>query len=400
MQKFRSKSKLRIIVGGFIGLFPTGGVTWDYIQYPLGFAEMGHDVFYIEDTRLWPIFQSNDNGQVNCALNVKHLSNVMNAFDLSNRWAYRDEISGKCFGMTEGQIKQICKTTDVFVNISCSTVMRKEYQSIPKRVLIDSDPMFTQIQYLTELMFTKGKSKMKELVDAHTHHFSFGLNIGADDCNVPTCGIQWMPTLQPICLSHWPASELPRTGSAFTTVMNWTVVPPVKFNDETWGQKDVELMRLMDLPEEVPDIPLSLAISQTTGEPFPYNTARRFGWRILDPKKCVPDWKTYRKFIQKSIAEFSIAKETYVKARTGWFSCRSACYLATGRPVVLQDTGWSSYLPNDQGLLPFRDKKSAIETLRKVNSEVASHSHAARAIAEEYFNSKKVLSKILNHLGL
>lgn len=400
MQQFRSESKLRIIVGGFIGLFPTGGVTWDYIQYPLGFAEMGHDVFYIEDTRLWPIFQSDDKDKLNCELNVKHLSKVMSAFGLSNRWAYRDEISGKCFGMTEGQIIEICKTTDVFVNISCSTVMRKKYHSIPKRVLIDSDPMFTQIQYVTQAMFTEGQSGIRELIDAHTHHFTFGENVGASDCRIPTCGINWSPTRQPIYLPHWPITPLPALQDAmYTTVMNWTAAPPLEYEGETWGQKDVEFQRLMDLPAAVKDLSLAVAVGQTTGALFPGDEARRYGWQVLDPSDCAPDWRTYRSFIQRSRGEFSIAKETYVKARTGWFSCRSACYLATGRPVITQDTGWSRYLPNGLGLMTFHDMESAAEALSKVETDPERHARAARAIAEEYFRSDLVLNEMLEKLG-
>ena len=140
--------KLHIIVGGFIGVMPVGGVTWDYIQYPLGFSLLGHNVYYIEDTRLYPIYQKPGSNWDDCSASVEHLQKVMDHFGLKEKWAYRDEASGKCFGMTKEKIKEICKTADVFINISCSTFLRDEYLQIPARVLIDTDPMFTQIQHL------------------------------------------------------------------------------------------------------------------------------------------------------------------------------------------------------------------------------------------------------------
>src|SRR5262245_42636528 len=139
------KKKLRIIVGGYIGLLPAGGITWDYVQYPVGFAELGHDVFYIEDTRVWPIYQTEGSDWGDCSSNISHLTSVMEAFGLQDRWAYRDEASGKCFGLSEERVQEVSRTADVFINISCSTFMRDEYRQIPARVLVDSDPMFTQI---------------------------------------------------------------------------------------------------------------------------------------------------------------------------------------------------------------------------------------------------------------
>ena len=138
---------------------------------------------------------------------------------------------------------------------------------------------------------------------------------------------------------------------------------------------------------------------KTTGTPFPIEAARRQGWRVLDPAVIAPDWRAYRTFIQESRGEFSVAKETYVKARTGWFSCRSACYLASGRPVIAQDTGWSRYLPTGEGLFAFDDQRSAVEALDRVTAEPDLHARAARALAEEYFDSDRVLSKMLTDLG-
>lgn len=396
-------SKLRIVVGGYAGLLPAGGITWDYVQYPAGFAALGHDVFYIEDTRLWPIYQAAGSDWGDCSANVAHLKAVMEAFGLARRWAYRDEASGRCFGLSEGEVREVCRTADVFVNVSCATFMRDEYQSIPRRALVDSDPMFTQIQYLSQQMFTPGVPSLRELVDAHNAHFTFGENVGASDCRMPDCGIRWRPTRQPVCLERWRAGEPPESldgNAAYTTLMNWTAAKPLRYAGENWGQKDVEFRRFFQVPSRVPEMSLAVAVGQTGGvsEPFPAREAEAVGWRVLDPDLHAPDWRAYRDFIERSRGEFSVAKETYVKARTGWFSCRSACYLAASRPVVAQDTGWTKRLPSGVGLLGFEDEESAVEALRRVEREPARHRRAARAIAAEHFDSRRVLGDMLSEL--
>ena len=231
-----NRKRLRIVVGGYIGLLPAGGVTWDYLQYVLGFNALGHDVFYIEDTRVWPIYQETVGGLVSCDRNVSHVARVMAAFGLEERWAYRDEVSGRCFGMSESALAEVCRTADVFINISCSTFLREEYAQIPERILIDSDPMFTQIQAATQKGFTPGVTGITSAIAGHNHHFTFGESVGQAGCRIPLAGIEWKPTRQPICMDHWPVTPLPEAPSAaFTTVMNWTAGEPQNFEGEDLG---------------------------------------------------------------------------------------------------------------------------------------------------------------------
>ena len=387
---------LRIIVGGYLGLLRAGGVTWDYVQYPAGFAALGHDVYYVEDTRLWPQYSAD--GGSDCAPLVEHLAGVMADFGLASRWAYRDEASGRCFGLSEERVREVCRGADVFVNVSCSTFLRDEYRRIPVRVLLDSDPMFTQVQYETQAGFTPGSPGMRELVAGHTHHLTFGENAGGPGCRMPACGVRWRPTRQPVLLDRWPVTDLP-AGAAFTTLMNWTAARPLDYAGEKWGQKDVEFRKVFDLPRRVPGVKLTAVIGQTTGNPFPAEEARRAGWEVLDPRECADDWRSYREFLGSSAGEFSVAKETYVKARTGWFSCRSACYLAAGRPVVTQDTGWSAFYPTGEGLFAFDDAAGAADALRRVAADPVRHGRAARRIAEEYFDARRVLGDLLRQVG-
>lgn len=390
----RIGSRLRIIVGGFLGLLPAGGITWDYVQYPLGFASLGHDVFYVEDTRLWPIYQDVSADGVSCATNVRHLDRVMSAFGLAGRWAYRDEVTGQCFGMSNSALAEVCRTADVFVNVSCSTFLRDEYRRIPARALIDTDPMFTQIQYATQSGFTAGETAIRGLVEGHTHHFTFGESVGAPNCRIPDTGVRWRATRQPICIDQWPETPLPRAGGTFTTVMNWTAGRPLIYDGEGWGQKDREFLRVLDLPGRT-RARLAAVVGQTTGEPFPLEAATRAGWDVIDPEVSVGDWMAYRQFIQGSLGEFSVAKETYVKAQTGWFSCRSACYLASARPVVTQDTGWSRHLPSGSGLIAFTTLDEAGAALEEILTDPERHSRSARAVAEEFFDARVILNDLL-----
>lgn len=390
-QKIPSE-RLRIIVGGYLGLLPAGGVTWDYIQYPVGLAGLGHDVYYLEDTGMWPIYQTGQGSD--CEPNVAYVGSVMDNFGLGRRWAYRDEVTGVWQGPCASQIDHLFRTADILLNVSCSMYLREEYKMVPVRVLIDSDPMFTQLQYELECGFTPGRSSMRSTIEGHTHHFTFGQNIGASDCLMPNCGVTWRPTRQPICLDAWPNSLL-NQNDTWTTVMNWSAGRPLTYQGETWGQKDVELRRVLELPARVPRTKLAIAVAAASLSSFPTEEFQLRGWHVLNAEACVPDWRSYRKFIEGSLGEFSVAKETYVKARTGWFSCRSACYLAAGRPVVTQDTGWSKHLPSGHGLLAFHDIESAAVALDSVAAEPALHADCARAIAEAYFDSRIVLSDLL-----
>lgn len=396
-------SKLRIVVGGYLGLLPAGGVVWDYLQYPLGFAELGHDVYYIEDTGLWPIFQESNEDQ-SAKRNVAHLRRVMESFDLADRWAYRDAVSGQSFGLSERQVQDVCKSADVFVNVSCASQAREEYERIPHRILIDSDPMFTQMRLEAPELFPAGNPKLREVVAGYTHLFSFGENIGQSDCLVPNCGFEWMPTRQPICLDHWPVQPIVSAASdphGYSTVMNWSAERELKFAGKRWGQKNMEWNRLMKIPTQIDACEFTVAVTTTVNndDGFPLQAAKDNGWRVLDPQKHVPDWDSYRQFIQHSQGELSVAKQTYVQSQSGWFSCRSACYLAAGRPVVTQDTGWSNNIPTGKGLFAFTEPNQAIDAVRAIESNPKRHSTAARELAVEYFDARQVLANLLAKIG-
>jgi hypothetical protein len=228
--------KETIIVGGFLGLIHAGGAVWDYIQYPLGFHLMGYDVYYLEDTRLFPIYTTEWN---NSKPTIKRLKSIMEAFGLGDKWIYRDEVTQTVYGKSEKEYQELCRSADVLINISCANVMRDEYRRIPVRVLLDSDPMFTQIQINTQQSFTLEQGSLKDLADMHTHHFTFGENIHQDDCLIPREPFSWKVTRQPVCLDYWK-KDLPLMKDApFTTLMNWKAGKTLMYDGKTWGQKDL-----------------------------------------------------------------------------------------------------------------------------------------------------------------
>ncbi len=390
--------KLRIVVGGYIGLFPTGGVTWDYIQYPLGLQLLGHDVFYIEDTGQYSFYKSPGRSWDDPTDTVEFLHNIMKRFGLDSRWAYRDVGTGNCFGLSYDKVLDVCKTADVFINISASTQLREEYLNIPKRILIDSDPMFTQVQEWDDADAEHSLNKIQKGFNSYTDLFTFGENIAKEDCRIPTYDLNWHSTRQPICLEYWRKNEQKNPCGTFTTVMNWSTRKKMKYNNEEWGQKDVEFEKFVDIPSIFKKSPFTI-IAADSSKRMDHSKLKNFGWEILDPLHTINDIYQYQAFIDDSLGEFSVAKETYVKSKSGWFSCRSACYLAAGKPVVTQETGWSKYIPSGRGLFAFHDHESAICALEEVYSNTQKHCREAEQIAFEFFDSNKVLKQMLSKIS-
>jgi hypothetical protein len=378
-------SRLRIVVTGLIAQYPLGGVAWDYLHYALGLARLGHDVYYLEDTDQWPYNPHEGGVSAGCAFNVEYLRSIMERYGLGDRWAYRFGGGPQWFGLPDAKRSEILASADLLLNVSGTLARPEELRHVPRLAYIDSDPVFTQVRLAAET------GRLPALVDMHDVHFSFGERIqGAD---VPDTGHLWRPTRQPVVLSEWPVREPERDG--FTTVMNWTSFAPVEHEGRSYGQKDVELARFLDLPSLVAPTLLELAINEGKTERTPRDLLTRHGWRLVDPAVVCPDGDSYREYLSTSAAEWSVAKHGYVQGRPGWFSCRSACYLAAGKPVVVQDTGFTSILPTGEGLHAFSTVDEAVAGIEAVVSDPARHARAARGIAEAYFDAETVLTRLV-----
>lgn len=379
-------SKLKIIVTGLIGQYPLGGVTWDYIQYPLGLKLLGHDVYYFEDTGLWPYNPVEGGIAKDCKYNLDYLRSVMNRFGLADNWAYHFPWPSQWFGLSEKKRKEVLNTADILINVSGSLATPEYYRKIPKLIYIDSDPAFTQIK------LARGQHDFQHMVNLHDVHFSFGETLPG---LVPETGHLWQPTRQPIVLSEWGA--VPDHRDAFTTIMNWTSYKTVIYDGKPYGQKDIEFEQFIDLPSRVPDSTIEIAVNAGKTRRTPRALLAHKGWVVVNPDQVCPDLDSYKNYIQSSKAEWSIAKNGYVAGQTGWFSCRSACYLAAGRPVVVQDTGFSDILPVGEGILPFTDMEGAVAAIIDVETNYKRHALAAQALAYEYFDAQKVLQRLLDY---
>jgi hypothetical protein len=403
---------LRIIVTGLIAQHPTlGGVAWDYLQYPLGLLRLGHDVYYFEDSGEWPYNlvggpSRSDWIAWDPAPTVAHLARVMERFGLGDRWAYRFPIKPKWFGLSHQKRREVLRTADLLINVSGTLKRPTDYRSVRRLAYIDSDPVFTQVK----LSLARGQLKFQRRVKAHDVYFTFGENLG--NGVVPETGHHWRPTRQPIVLSEWRTGQPHR--NVYTTVMSWTSYRPLSYRGQTYGQKDTEFRRFAGLPSRFPSGLLEVAMSglqhvrwQTAAEdPLhadaaeddaadPLKALTRRGWAIADPLRSCGTIDTYRAYVESSKGEWSVAKNGYVRGRSGWFSCRSACYLAAGRPVIVQDTGFDAALPTGEGIVGFSTIDQAAEAIRDVEAHYERHATAARSIAEEYFDASRVLPRLI-----
>lgn len=385
---------MRILVSGLIGQYAFGGVTWDYIQYVLGFRALGHDVWYLEDTGTWAYDPVAQEPSAECHHNVGYLERVMHEFDLGDRWIYRNAADETYHGPAAAHADAVIAGCDIFINVSGACWMRDVVTRIPRKLFVDGDPMFTHIG-----LVDPGREGYHAHLRAHDEHFTFGLNVGQPGCKVPTAGFEWKPTIQPIALEWWERSLMPLTAThpargAWTTVMNWASYPPQTFQGENYGNKDVEFLRFIDLPQHTSE-KFVLAMGQGVGRARPTERLESAGWTIIEPDTHLPDYATYHGFLENSKAEWSIAKHGYVQSRSGWFSCRSACYLALGRPVVVQDTGWSDHLLAGEGVLAFSTLEEAANAINAVAADYETHAAAAKEFARKHLDAGKVCADLI-----
>jgi hypothetical protein len=389
-------SRLRIVATGLIAQHRLlGGVTWFYLQYLTGLARLGHDVYYLEDSGEWPY--NTDGGPtgdqwaaVDPKPTVDHLASVMNQYGFAGKWAYRFAPESTWFGMTQSEMEDVLKSSDLLLNVSGTLENPEEYRKARKSVYVDTDPVFTQVAY------ARGDEDSRRRIDAHDLHFTYAECIC--DEFIPRTGHKWRHTRAPIVLTEWEPSDSCR--NVFTTIMNWQSYDSEEFEGKFYGQKDREFQRFLDLPEMAAPATLELAIGNSgaasDSDPTPYGMLAAKGWKLCDPYKVCYSLEAMREYTKTSKAEWSVAKHGYVAGRSGWFSERSARYLAVGRPVVVQDTGFSSVIPTGEGVLAFNTIEEAAEAIRSVETRYPDHSRAARAIAEQYFDSGKVLESLVD----
>ena len=389
---------MKIVVTGLIATYPLGGVSWDYIAYVAGFARLGHEVFYLEDTGNWfydpraQTFTDDVGWNVSYLLDVLRYANV----DLGDRWSVRAP-DGTYHGASQAAVEAFCQRADLFLNVSGGCWLREGYRGARRKGYLDSDPCYSQAKLMAVERGTASEdvTYSVNLIRAHDCFFTFAENINDRQCRIPHCGLEWHATRQPIVLDHWPY-RFDSNARAFTTVMSWkTDLTLPSIDGVAYGGKDIEFERFIDLPQRTAAT-LEVAVAGSA----PGAELQRRGWNLADPQQVSGTMSAYRDYLLQSRGEWSVAKNAYVASRSGWFSTRSAAYLACGKPAVLQDTGFSAHYPTGAGLFAFTTVDEAAAALAAVDSNYRGHCEAARALAEREFAAERVLTRLLADAGL
>jgi hypothetical protein len=374
---------LTVLVSGMVAGVPfQGGATWAVLQYLIGLRRLGHDIAFVEPVTPPP------GVKLAASSSAAYCRDAMAAAGLDGRWALLESGTTNTAGMGYDDLRRVAAQADLLLNIAGALTDEALLGPIPVRVYVDLDPAFTQLWQEAEGIDMR--------FDGHTHFVTVGLSVGQADCAVPTCGREWITTLPPVVLGEWPTAGKV-AYDAFTTVANWRGYGSVEYRGVFHGQKAHSLRPLIDLPSRTGEH-FVLALAIDPGEERDLTALRANGWELLEPTSVAGTPNAYRRFVQGSKAEFGIAKSGYVVSRSGWFSDRSACYLASGRPAIAQDTGFARHLPTGEGLFCFSTIGDVASAIGRINRDYGRHSRAARAIAVEHFDSDRVLNQLLDRL--
>lgn len=380
----------RIILGAYMVRYPLGGVLSSSLQWIAGFQQLGHEIYVVEKSG-YPnscYDPSRDVMSDDCTFGTAALNSLLGRFGLQDRWCYVDA-DETYHGLSRDQIEKVFSTADLFVDRGTHGAWLDEASRSGLTALIDGEPGKTQMKMANRL-------DGGEILTEYDAYFTVGRNIGTPNSTAPTAGLNWRPLYHPVVLDLYPPMPAPSNNAAYTTVMNWQSHEPVTWNGVTYGQKDVEFARFMALPS-LSNAPLEIALA---GAAAPVQILRETGWSVRDAHKVTETFDSYRKYIQDSRGEFSVCKHVFAATNTGWFSDRSAAYLASGRPVIMEETGFSAHLPCGEGLFAFRTPEEAAAAIAEIEADYAPHSAAARAIAEEHLDARVVLGGFLRELGL
>jgi hypothetical protein len=320
-----------------------------------------------------------------CGISI--LTRLLSRFDLQERWCYVDA-AGKYHGLPRKRVEALLSSADLFCDMGTHGNWLDEAAHCSTRVLIDGEPAFTQMKM-------ENRADAGEVVPQYDYYYTTGRNIGTDASSAPTGGIAWRWVFHPVVVDLFPSRPAER-NACFTTVMNWQSYEPVRYRSRTYGHKDVEFEKFVELPQKTPET-MELAVS---GKSVPHGRLEEAGWRLRDAHEVTVSFDSFAEYIARSKGEFSICKSGYVVTSSGWFSDRSAAYLASARPVVMQETGFSSHLPCGDGLFAVKTAEQAAAALEEINADYDRHCRRARDIAGEYLDTNKVLLRFLSELGL
>ncbi len=382
----------KIVLLHFAGQMPLAGIAWQAAHYLLALEKLGFETWYVEDSGTPPYDPRVESVVTGCDYNLAYLKRVMRRFGLGDRFVYRCGTDDAYYGLTRRQVKQLYRQADALINLCGAHHLYERHLNCPVRILIDTDPGYQQINY------AKGDPAERAYIDAHTHFFTYGENIGQAMCPIPLSGVAWRPTRPPVDVDCWPA--LRTEPEWFTSIASWdNRGKDIEYGGSSYlWSKHVNFLKFLDMPRQRPDASFRMAILP------PNDDVRREveggGWQLVDPRPISASIETYRDFVAGSRGEFTVAKDIYVRTCSGWFSDRAVCYLASGRPVVTMATGFDNLYPSGEGLFGFATHADAAAAIDAIAGDYRRHSRAARDLAREYFGGERVVGRLLAEVGL
>lgn len=384
----------KVVVLGMMTKMPVGGVVWQNVHYLVGLERLGCEVWYVEAHARTPSMFVAHEGEDGSEKAAAFIDGVMRRFGLAGRWAFQAlHGDGRCFGLSDTQLARLYAEADIIINLHGGTIPQHEHAATGRLVYLETDPVQLQIELHDQLQTTI------DFLDPHVAFFTFGENIGSADCGLPVSEFfTFQPTRQPVVMDFWnPAATGP--GTAFTSIGNWEQQwREVWFRGERYSwSKHHEFLKFIDLPRQTAQR-LELALASYSEETRALLTGH--GWHVRSAMDFSADADAYRAFIAGSRGEFTVAKDQNVRLRSGWFSDRSATYLAAGRPVITQDTGFGNILPTGAGLFAFQTMDDVLRALDAINGGYARHARAAEEIARGYFDHEVVLRPLLAAVGV
>lgn len=386
-------SKKKIVMLGMMTRIPVAGAVWGAMQYLIGFQRLGFDVYYVEAHGRTPSMLMQNDDDDSSALAAAFIDRVMRRFDLGDKWAFHAlHDDGRCYGMTESQLMGLYQSADLLINFHGGTLPRPEHSESNRLLYLETDPVELEIELY------HNDSQAIAFLEPHSSFFTWGLNYGQPDCQVPLPARFPFKTTCPVVVQDLWSSPANGAASSFTTIGNWRQTGQVEYLGEiyTWS-KHHEYLKIIELPKHTPQV-FELALSSYENEDR--RLLESHGWRVCNSMDFSTDLDSYRDYIHQSRGEFTVAKDQNVRLRSGWFSERSAQYLASGRPVITQATGFSNVLPTGEGLFEFSTMEDILTAVEAINSDYKGHSRAATDLAREYFNYDIVLPRMLAEAGL
>ena len=386
----------KIVLLGMMTKMPVAGVVWQTVHYLVGLARLGYDVYYVEAHARTPSMfmeRETDDGTARAAAFIE---SVCRRFGFAGRWAYHAlHDDGAVHGMSDSALRELYASAALIINLHGGTMPLPEHSATGRLVYLETDPVLLQIE------LADNNPETIAFLEPHCAFFTFGENYGSPDCGLPVSDrFDFKPTRQPVLMDFWEGVPGAGPADAFTTIGNWQQPwRDTVFRGQVYHwSKHHEFMKVLDLPRRVPAQPFELALSSY--EDADRRMLESHGWRVRPAMEFSMDADAYRSYVAGSRGEFTVAKDQNVRLRSGWFSDRSATYLASGRPVVTQDTAFGNVLPTGEGLLSFSTVDEAAAAVERINADYARHRRAARSVAREYFSHEVVLGKMLEEVGL